>query len=114
MGRWKREPEARARSSCSVSSRSVKHILILSTGDVDVDVGFVKLFLSTSQLDMRHIPQSSPFKEVELEPEMDLALMDLALEPRHDKQTTRQPKHASWDTILVKIVQKRPIQAPGT
>ncbi len=29
---------------------------------IDADVGFLKLFVSTRPLDMRHIPQPSPFK----------------------------------------------------
>jgi len=59
----------------------------------DIDVGFLKLFLTTQPVDYSNIPQSSPFE-----------VGDRATAPRKEKP------RLIWDTILVQVVQRR---APG-
>jgi len=56
----------------------------------DVDVGFLKLFLTTQPVDYSNIPQSSPFNS--------------------DERANAPPKARPafiWDTILIAIVQRR-------
>ena len=61
-------------------------------GGQDVDVGFLKLFLTTEQVDLSNIPQLSPFT-------------------RDNRAQVHAPLIATtasiWDTILVTVVQRR-------
>ncbi|KAF9240013.1 hypothetical protein BU15DRAFT_61646 [Melanogaster broomeanus] len=54
----------------------------------DVDVGYLKLFLSTEHVDLSHVPQHSPFADLRVE-----ALADIKTTP-------------TWDTILIPVVQR--------
>ncbi|KAA1472264.1 hypothetical protein DENSPDRAFT_170741 [Dentipellis sp. KUC8613] len=55
----------------------------------DIDVGFLKLFLSSEHVDLSHIPQASPFTD-----------------GRGGKPSAVKTE-AVWDTILVPIIQHR-------
>jgi hypothetical protein len=55
----------------------------------NVDVGFLKLFLTTEHVDFSNVPQSSPFNQVRVDREV------------QSKITSR------WDTMLVTVVQRR-------
>ena len=55
----------------------------------DIDIGHLKLFLSTEQVDLSHIPQRSPFV-----PHCDVGAVTI--------KTTH-----IWDTILIPVVQRR-------
>ena len=55
----------------------------------DIDIGHLKLFLSTEYIDLSHVPQRSPFV-----PHRDIG-------PVTDKTTS------TWDTILIPIIQRR-------
>ncbi|KAA1472305.1 hypothetical protein DENSPDRAFT_897123 [Dentipellis sp. KUC8613] len=55
----------------------------------DIDVGFLKLFLSSEPVDLSHVPQASPFSE-----------------GRAGKPSTVKTE-AVWDTILVPIIQHK-------
>ncbi|KDR74093.1 hypothetical protein GALMADRAFT_71556 [Galerina marginata CBS 339.88] len=55
----------------------------------DVDVGFLKLFVSTKPIDLSHVPQPSPFEAT-----------------RALKSFSPKPKDA-WDTVLIPIIQRR-------
>jgi hypothetical protein len=57
--------------------------------DQDVDVGFVKFFLSTEAVDLSCIPQSSPWDD---------------RENRHSELLTKKPS-GFWHTICFKVVQ---------
>ena len=60
----------------------------------DIDIGHLKLFLSTEYVDLSHVPQPSPFASVP------------HLGPVANK--TRQ----IWDTILIPVVQRRSNSLP--
>ncbi|CCM00516.1 uncharacterized protein FIBRA_02550 [Fibroporia radiculosa] len=53
-----------------------------------LDVGFLKVFLSTEYVDLSHIPQPSPFDR-----------------DRASRQAPRKPQEA-WDTILIPVIQR--------
>lgn len=55
----------------------------------DIDIGYLKLFLSTEHVDLSHVPQHSPFASV---PYLGAVT-----------NKTRQ----IWDTILIPVVQRR-------
>ncbi|KAI0309170.1 hypothetical protein OF83DRAFT_1159204 [Amylostereum chailletii] len=55
----------------------------------DVDVGFLKLFLTTGYVDFSNIPQASPF------------------DPNRPTSPFRPKKPPLWDTLLVTVVQRR-------
>lgn len=57
----------------------------------DVDVGYLKLYLSTEHVDYSHIPQPSPF------------------EPRFASRggETKAPKRVLWDTMTVAVIQRK-------
>ena len=59
----------------------------------NVDVGFLKLFLTTEPVDYSTIPQPSPF-------EYDLRKGGLCT-------PVARPTHPVWDTILLAVVQRR-------
>ena len=61
----------------------------------DVDVGFMKLYLSTTYVDYSSIAQESPFRK-------DRATQDVVPKRSH-----------RWDSIMVPIVQKRRIKGSG-
>jgi hypothetical protein len=71
------------------ASGSVPFSYYLRDGQ-DVDVSFLKLFLSTKQVDLSSIPQNSPFDD----------------EHRYVVQVEPKPK-VVWDTILITIIQRR-------
>jgi hypothetical protein len=56
----------------------------------DVDIGFLKLFLTTEPVDYSNIPQTSPFH----------------LDNRGNGTHKAKPR-LIWDTILVAVVQRR-------
>ncbi|KAG8751614.1 hypothetical protein FRC14_007726 [Serendipita sp. 396] len=56
----------------------------------DLDIGFIKIFLSTEQVDLSHIRQLSPFNPG----------------GRNAGIGKGKPK-ATWDTILIPIVQRK-------
>jgi hypothetical protein len=58
--------------------------------DQDVDVGFLKLFISMEQVDLSGIPQLTPFEEVN----------------RVMGKAKAKPTGA-WSTVLITIVQRR-------
>lgn len=70
------------------SGGSQPHTFYLNEGQ-DVDVGYIKLFLSTEYVDYSHVPQESPF----------------LLEGRAHREV--KPKQRVWDTMLIPIVQCR-------
>ncbi|TFY62831.1 hypothetical protein EVG20_g6557 [Dentipellis fragilis] len=81
----------RAKQSLTVgfgAGGSVPYSYFLRDGQ-DVDVGFLKLFLSTEQVDLAHLVQRSPFEE--------------------GRGAQEAPKRSTpiWDTILVSVVQRR-------
>lgn len=55
----------------------------------DIDIGHLKLFLSTEHIDLSHVPQHSPFVS-------HLGAVTIS-------NKTRQ----IWDTILIPVVQRR-------
>ena len=55
----------------------------------NIDVGYLKLFLSTDHVDLSHVPQPSPF------------VLHRDIGPVTDKTTL------TWDTILIPVVQRR-------
>jgi hypothetical protein len=55
----------------------------------DIDIGHLKLFLSTEYVDLSHVPQHSPFASV---PHLGAVI-----------NKTQQ----IWDTILIPVVQRR-------
>jgi len=61
----------------------------------NVDVGFLKLFLSTEPVDLSHLIQRSPF-------EFDLARSDMAYGEEKSDKTMCQ-----WETVLLTIIQRR-------
>ena len=67
------------------------HSFYLHDGQ-DVDVGYLKLFLSTEYVDYSHVPQDSPF----------------LLDARVHRES--KPKHRIWDTMLIPIIQRREIE----
>ena len=71
-------------------SGSVPHAFYLRD-EQDLDVGFLKLFLSKEHVDLSHIAQPSPFALVEC------------------RGTAAAPRRTPllWDTILIPVVQRR-------
>ena len=71
------------------SGGTVPFVYFMRDGQ-DVDVGFLKLFLTTEPVDYSNIPQNSPFN-----------VNDRA-------HATYKPKPLLiWDTLLVAVVQRR-------
>ena len=54
----------------------------------DVEVGFLKLFLSTEYVDLSDIPQSTPFAD----------------DSKCPMGTAELPRQLLWDTILTTVV----------
>ncbi|KAA1472307.1 hypothetical protein DENSPDRAFT_173021 [Dentipellis sp. KUC8613] len=85
------DPPLRAKQSLTIgfgAGGSVPYSYFLRDGQ-DVDVGFLKLFLSTEQVDLAHLVQRSPFEE------------GRGGQPAPVRTTP------IWDTILVSVVQRR-------
>ena len=55
----------------------------------NIDIGYLKLFLSTEHVDLSHVPQRSPFV------------------PHLDVQAVTNKTTQIWDTILIPVVQRR-------
>ena len=78
-------------------SGSVPHTFVLKEGQ-NLDVGFLKLFLSTKQVELSHVVQLSPFdKQVGLSQSSARATVPAPV------QTGPTPL---WDTIRVPVVQR--------
>ena len=75
-------------------SESIPHTFFLRDGQ-NVDVGILKLFLSTEPVDLSHVAQSSPF----------------VFESGRDAPQTVVPELPKlplpWDTIEIPVVQRR-------
>lgn len=79
-------------------SGSDRHRFYLREGQ-NLDVGFLKLFLSMKPVDLSHITQSSPFTSAATRG----GNRSRATAPL----TTQQNKWLFWDTIVVPVVQRR-------
>jgi hypothetical protein len=55
----------------------------------DIDVGHLKMFLSTEHVDLSHVPQHSPFV------------------PHRNIGNVTDNTTPTWDTILIPVVQRR-------
>ncbi|KZV62753.1 hypothetical protein PENSPDRAFT_758475 [Peniophora sp. CONT] len=60
--------------------------------NVKGDIGFIKLFLSTEQVDLSHVPQSSPFDEK-------------VLSDFRPTEELKRPPRPIWDTVTITVVQ---------
>jgi hypothetical protein len=76
-------------------SGTVPHAFLLRD-EQDVDVGFLKLFLSREQVDFSDVAQLTPFGPIG-------ARLTRPYEAKH----TRLPVRFLWDTILAPVVQRR-------
>jgi hypothetical protein len=102
---------------CYWDSESVPTTFLLREGQ-NVDVGFLKLFLSREHVDLSEVAQSSPFDFIgaryttaRYTTEAKLKV-PINLPVRHsgtllDKFKHRLPVRHLWDTILVPVVQRR-------
>ncbi|KAI0032857.1 caspase domain-containing protein [Vararia minispora EC-137] len=71
----------------------VPHQYFLRQGQ-DVDVGFLKLFLSTRPVDLDNVPQKTPFEDMD-----------------KSRNQTRQKKRETvptWDALTIAMVQRKP------
>ena len=75
-------------------SGTVPHTFFLRDGQ-DVDVGILKLFLSTKQVDLSDVAQSSPF------------VLTGARSSAPAQLKGRNKLRLNWDTILIPVVQRR-------
>lgn len=62
--------------------------------DQDLEVGFIKLFISTEPVDLSSIAQRSPW--------------DTAVARNPNKDIRARPVHGVWDTFALAVVQRRP------
>lgn len=58
----------------------------------DLDVGFIKLFISTEPVDLSDIEQRSPF----------------TMQTARDKGQAKNPPAPVWDTATIAVVQRKP------
>ncbi|KZV62921.1 hypothetical protein PENSPDRAFT_230202 [Peniophora sp. CONT] len=65
----------------------------LSREDQELDVGFIKLFISSEYVDLSSIERSSPFD----------------IRARNIKKKPRPPPAAVWDTFIIPVVQRKPL-----
>jgi hypothetical protein len=70
----------------------------------DIDIGHLKLFLSTEYVDLSHVPQHSPFVSVP-RPSPFASVPHLG--------AVGNKSRLIWDTILIPVVQRRSNSPPG-
>jgi len=92
-GMFKVDPPIRPKGSLTIgygSGGSSPFNYLLRDGQ-DIDVGFLKLFLSTAPVDFSNIPQRSPFY----------------VDPRIVRRSAQVKTVSVWNTLLVTVVQRR-------
>lgn len=91
MAKNKLDPCIPAKGSLTIGYGSGGHLpqMYYMREGQDMDIGYLKLFISTQRVDLSHIEQKSPFKDAV-----------------RGGKPVKHTLYEGWDSILVPIVQK--------